>query len=118
MAGPDGRGAELDVSRAAKLTRARAALSQDHQASHQAPLRLHEGAPAVRLRHLLPGPLCRRSRLATSCSELTLKQTRRLLEDDLQLPEKTLDEEPHKSLIKHQVDEACRACALVHSTRF
>ena len=42
------------------------------------------------------------------CSELTLKQTRRLLEDDLQLPEKTLDEEPHKSLIKHQVDEARR----------
>ena len=42
------------------------------------------------------------------CSELTLKQTRRLLEDDLQLPEKALDEEPHKSLIKHQVDEARR----------
>jgi hypothetical protein len=46
------------------------------------------------------------------CSELTLKQTRRLLEDDLQLPEKALDEEPHKSLIKHQVDEARRTCKL------
>ena len=38
-------------------------------------------------------------------SELTLRQTRRLLEEDLQLPKCALDEEPHKSMIKHQVDE-------------
>ena len=45
-------------------------------------------------------------------SDLTLRQTRRLLETDLQLPQNALDDEPHKSLIKHQVDEACGLSAL------
>ena len=43
-----------------------------------------------------------------------MRQTRRLLESDLQLPQNALDAEPHKSLIKNQVDEArplCGVCA-------
>ncbi len=62
--------------------------------------------------HLLPGRALQLADTCSCCSELTLKQTRRLLEDDLRLPEKALDEEPHKSLIKHQVDEARRTCKL------
>ena len=54
------------------------------------------------------GALCVAHASLYASSELTLRQTRRLLETDLQLPLNALDEEPHKSLIKHQVDEACR----------
>ena len=41
---------------------------------------------------------------------MTLKSLRRLLEADLQLPEKALDEEPHKSAIKALVDQARARC--------
>ena len=57
------------------------------------------------------GPFVAHAQLPAS-SDLTLRKTRRLLETDLQLPPNALDEEPHKSLIKHQVDEARGASAL------
>ncbi len=39
-----------------------------------------------------------------------MKQLRRLIEEDLALPPKTLDAEPHKSSIRDQVDEARGSC--------